>query len=304
VRTLRGPAALCDEIAFWPHEAAAEPDYEILNALRPGIAMLLCASSPYARRGALWDAWRRHHGREGDSVLVWKASTREMNPTVPQRTIDVAAERDPASAAAEWLAEFRTDVESFVSRETLEACVSLGSPIDGVFYRAFVDPSGGSADAMAIAVAHKEKDVVVIDAVRHRKPPFSPEDVVAEFSELLAVYRVTKVVGDRYAGEWPRERFRHRGIAYEASEKSKSDLYRDLLPLINSRRLDLLDAILGSWRNSPPWSGGPPAAAATLSTTPRGGHDDLANAVAGALVLGLYESLLAGSLGLCARGRG
>ena len=138
---------------------------------------------------------------------------------------------------------------------------------------------------MAIAVAHKEKDVVVIDAVRHRKPPFSPEDVVAEFSELLAVYRVTKVVGDRYAGEWPRERFRHRGIAYEASEKSKSDLYRDLLPLINSRPLDLLDAILGSWRNSPPWSGGPPAAAATLSTTPRGGHDDLANAVAGALAL-------------------
>ena len=43
--------------AFWPTDDAAEPDYEVLNALRPGMAtipnaMLLCASSPYARRGA------------------------------------------------------------------------------------------------------------------------------------------------------------------------------------------------------------------------------------------------------------
>ena len=68
-------AALCDEIAFWPTDSAAEPDYEIINALRPGMAtipgaMLLCASSPYARRGALWDAHRRHHGKDGDPILV------------------------------------------------------------------------------------------------------------------------------------------------------------------------------------------------------------------------------------------
>ena len=51
-------AALCDEIAFWMTDDSANPDYEILDALRPGMAtipgaMLLCASSPYARRGAL-----------------------------------------------------------------------------------------------------------------------------------------------------------------------------------------------------------------------------------------------------------
>ena len=68
-------AALCDEIAFWPTDNAAEPDYEIINALRPGMAtipgaLLLCASSPYARRGALWDAHRRHHGKDGDPILV------------------------------------------------------------------------------------------------------------------------------------------------------------------------------------------------------------------------------------------
>jgi phage terminase large subunit-like protein len=73
-------AALCDEIAFWRTDNAAEPDYEIINALRPGMAtipgaMLLCASSPYARRGALWDAHRRHFGKDGDPILVWQADT-------------------------------------------------------------------------------------------------------------------------------------------------------------------------------------------------------------------------------------
>jgi hypothetical protein len=51
-------------------------------------AMLLCASSPYARRGALWDAHRRHFGKDGDPILVWQAPTRTMNPTVPQSIID------------------------------------------------------------------------------------------------------------------------------------------------------------------------------------------------------------------------
>jgi hypothetical protein len=127
-RTTRGyalAAALCDEIAFWPSDDAAEPDYEILDALRPGMAtipgaMLLCASSPYARKGALWDAWRKHHAKDGDPILVWHAPTRTMNPTVPQSIIDAAFERDPASAAAEWMATFRADVETFIAREVVE----------------------------------------------------------------------------------------------------------------------------------------------------------------------------------------
>jgi hypothetical protein len=101
IRIARPPiplAALCDEIAFWPTDNAAEPDYEIINALLPGMAtipgaMLLCASSPYARRGALWDAHHRHYGKNGDPILVWQADTRMMNPTVPQQVIDKAMER-------------------------------------------------------------------------------------------------------------------------------------------------------------------------------------------------------------------
>jgi hypothetical protein len=295
-KTTRGysiVAALCDEIAFWPHEDAAEPDYEVLNAIRPGMAtipsaMLLCASSPYARRGALWDATRRHYGKDGDPVLVWRAPTRDMNPTVQQQVIDAATEADPASAAAEWLAEFRTDVEALLTREAVEACVSWDvrerPPTERTRYFAFVDPSGGSADSMTLAIGHREResnDVVVVDALRERRPPFSPEDVVQEFCSLLGSYKISRVAGDKYAGEWPRERFRARSVNYECAAKAKSDLYRDVLPLINGRRIDLLDEprlltqLVGLERRTARGTGRD-----SIDHAP-GGHDDLANAVAG-----------------------
>jgi hypothetical protein len=284
-------AALLDELAFWPTDNAAEPDYEILAAIRPGMAqfpnaMLLCASSPYARRGALWDAHRKHYAKDNDPVLVWQADTRTMNPTVSQTVIDEATERDPASAAAEYGAQFRSDIESYISRDAVEACVTLGvrerAPLANIDYVAFVDPSGGSADSMTMAIAHREDDVAILDAVRERRPPFSPEDVTQEFAALLKSYRVSKVTGDRYAGEWPRERFAVHGIEYEPAARPKSDLYRDMLPAINSRKLDLLDndRLVSQLCNLERRTarGGKDS----IDHTP-GGHDDLCNAAAGAV---------------------
>ena len=102
-RSVRGytlAAGICDELAFWRSEDAANPDYEVLAALRPAMAtipgsLLLCASSPYARRGALWETYSRHFGKTGP-VLVWKAPTRTMNPTVPASFIEAEYEKDPA----------------------------------------------------------------------------------------------------------------------------------------------------------------------------------------------------------------
>lgn len=133
-RAVRGytiVGAICDEIAFWPTDDSANPDTEILNAIRPAMAtvpgaLLLCISSPYARRGELWRADREHFGKDGDDVLVWQADTRTMNPTVSQTVIDRAYAEDAAVARAEYGAQFRSDVESFISREALDASVVPG----------------------------------------------------------------------------------------------------------------------------------------------------------------------------------
>jgi len=286
-------AVLADEIAFWRSDDSANPDAEVVAAVRPGLAsipnsILLLASSPYAKRGVLWTTFRKHFGRDDARVLVWRGTTSEMNPTMDPAVIAEAYESDPANAAAEFGAEFRSDVETLLSREVVDRAIVAGRyelpRLSGVNYAAFVDPSGGSADSMTLAIAHREGERAILDALREVRPPFSPESTVRDFAALLKMYGLSSVTGDRYAGEWPRERFREHGITYEVSERTKSDIYRDVLPVFNSGNVELLDVpriavqLCGLERRTA--RGGRD----TIDHSP-GSHDDVANAVAGALLL-------------------
>ena len=141
---------------------------------------------------------------------------------------------------------------------------------------------------MTLAIAHKEGTTEILDVIRERKPPFSPEAVTEEYAKLIRSYRCTTVYGDRYGGEWPREQFRKHGVNYEPSTKSKSEIYADLLPLINSGAVDLLDhdklvmQLTALERRTS--RGGRDSI-----DHPRGAHDDIANAVAGAVVTTYIE---------------
>ena len=241
---------IADEVAFWRDDSSTNPDAEIIAAVRPGMAtvpgaLLLGISSPYSRRGVLWDAHRKHYGQDGAPVLVWQAPTSAMNPSVDPEVIRRAYEEDEASASAEYGAEFRRDIEGFVAREAVDAVVVPERrelpPIESVSYFAFTDPSGGSSDSMTLAIGHKEENRAVLDALREKRPPFSPDAVVEEFTDTLKRYRISEVTGDRYGAEWVAEAFRKAGIRYKAAERPKSDLYRELLPAINSGQVELLD---------------------------------------------------------------
>jgi len=297
-RAVRGYSLIgvvCDEVAFWlTDEGGANPDAEIIAGLRPGMAtipgaLLLAISSPYARRGALWEAYRKHYGQDGDPVLVWQADTAAMNPSVDAAVIADAYEQDQAAAAAEYGAEFRRDIESFVSREAVEAVVVPGRrelpPAWGARYTAFCDPSGGSADSMTVAVAHRDSSGrAVLDMLVEQRPPFSPDHTVGVFAERLRAYRVTSVTGDFYGGDWPGERFRAHGISYQRTPKAKSVLYAELLPLLNSGRVELLDdrrlvnQLLALERRTSR------AGRDSIDHAP-GAHDDVINAAAGALTM-------------------
>ena len=300
-RSVRGRtivAALIDEIAFLrSDETSANPDEAILSALRPAMAtvpgaVLLCASSPYARRGAMWNAYRHWYGVPNDNVLFWRAPTRIMNPTVPQRIIDEAMERDAQSASAEYMAEFRSDVAEWVSRDVIDACTAIGrheySREMGKTYRAFIDPAGGSgSDSMTLCVAHREevggKVISVVDAVREWVPPFSPSEITAEAVALLKQYNIKRVQGDRWGGDWVREPLKKAGIDYDLSPKSKSEIYRDVLPLLNSHQVELPDIskLANQFCNLERKTG----RGRDSVDHPPGQRDDLANAVAGCLLL-------------------
>ena len=114
-------------------------------------------------------------------------------------------------------------------------------PVEDLEYSAFVDPSGGSSDSMTLAISHSENERAILDLVLEVKPPFSPASVVEQFSAVLKSYHIASVSGDRYAGEWPRERFAEHGITYEPSERNKNEIYMAFLPLLNSGGVELLD---------------------------------------------------------------
>jgi hypothetical protein len=155
-------------------------------------------------------------------------------------------------------------------------------PARSITYKSFVDPSGGSSDAFACAIAHREhgRDIIVIDCVREIPAPFSPEIAVAELAQLLKSYRITSVVGDRYAGEWARESFGRHDISYELSPMPKSGLYGALLPLLNSGQIEIPDnaklvSQLSNLERRTARGG------RDQIDHPTGQHDDIGNCVAG-----------------------
>jgi hypothetical protein len=300
-RSVRGRPILCailDEVAYWRDDNSANPDKEVYDAIKPGMASLsdsivVMISSPYRKSGLLYTKYKDKFGKDDDRVLVIKAPTRILNPTIDQAIVDEAMAEDPAAAGAEWMATFRDDISAFVTREAVDRCVSPDvlerPPVQGVTYFGFTDPSGGSSDSMTLAIGHAEsskdrsRTIAVLDAVREIRPPFSPENAVSEFAELLRRYGIRMVRGDRYGAEWVREAFRKVGIEYRPSDLNKSEIYRDLLPRLNSGEIDLLDnqrlitQLLSLERRTA--RGGRDSI-----DHPPGHHDDIANSAAGVLV--------------------
>lgn len=292
-RSVRGytlAAVICDEIAFW-HSDGANPDREIIGALRPALATLggklVALSSPYAKRGVLWDQFKRSFGDDKEGrVLVARAPTLTMNPTLDPAIVDRALAEDREAARAEYLAEFRGDIATFLDADLIAECTRPKPlelpPVRGVEYTAFVDPAGGGADEFTLCIAHAEQGTTVIDAVRGRRG--SPADIVVEYSALLKKYGINEVRGDRYAGRWPRDEFLRFGIRYGVSDLDRSGLYLEFLAALNSGRVELPPCeivqrqLVGLERRTS-------RSGRDSIDHPPGGHDDRANAIAGAVTV-------------------
>jgi hypothetical protein len=179
------------------------------------------------------------------SIVIKVRRTRVLSLAFKQSVIDRAYEDDPAVAASEWGGQFRNDLESYVSPEVVEACTAHGvyqRPFEKhIAYKAHADSSGGSQDSFTLAIGHVEDGVGVLDVLVERRPPFSPESVVAEMCEVLAGYSLHEVTGDRFASGFNSEAFRKHGVEYWHSDMTTSDYFAGFLPILNSRRTQLLD---------------------------------------------------------------
>lgn len=297
-RSVRGKTtavAIFDEACFFRDEYSANPDKELYSAILPSMAtiphsMLIGISTPYRRAGLLYEKWQRHYGKDDDDILVVAGPSRTFNPSLPQRLIDAELARDPVAARSEWLAQWRDDVGSWLSRDLILGAVDQGvavrPPERRHRYFGFADPSGGRHDGFACAIAHAEDGRVLLDALFEQQAPFNPSEVVAQIAALVKQYWLMSVAGDSFGNEWVVESFARHGIQYTKSELNRSELYLNCLPLLASGRARLLDndrmvrQFLALERRTQP--GGHDRVDHPDRT---GHHDDLSNAAAGALVL-------------------
>ena len=297
-RSLRGwsiPAAVLDELAFFRMEGSADSDTEIQASIRRGMLnfpspRLVKISTPYMKSGVLYDDFKRYFGQDSPDVLVWRAPSALMNPSLKADRLERERRLDPDRFSREYEAEFAEDLESFLPSAWVESAVVPGRhelpPCEGVSYMGAVDPSGGGQDAFTVSIVHTEGNAperqviqdVMKGCARTRNLTVDLEGVVKEIADTLKLYRIFSVTGDRYAGQWVQQAFQAQGINYEEAQP-KAEAYLALEPLFAQGRIEILDhpQLI---RELKTLERRPRAGGKTLVDHPRGGHDDYANALA------------------------
>ena len=252
---------------------------------------LVKISTPYMKRGVLYDDFQRAFGQNDPDLLVWRAPTTLMNLGIRTERLERERRLDASRFAREYEAEFGEDLEGFLPPAWVDGAIRVGrhelAYRDGVRYRAAVDPSGGGPDTFAVAVVHAEgvsSDArIVVDVMKgwSQRGVASVDlaGVVREISAILKRYRVRRVGGDKYASKWVSQAFAETGVAYVASPADASTAMHELEPFFAEGRVDLLDhpqlaqelkALERRLR----------AGGKTRIEHPRGGHDDHAVALA------------------------
>jgi hypothetical protein len=197
-----------------------------------------------------------------------------FNPLLSAAQIEAHRASDPEAAVAEWDAQFRSDLVQFLSEDLIELAIDCSRPPElpprqGVRYQCFVDASGGRHDVL-----------------RGREPPFDPQEITREYAALAREYGCLRIEGDAYSADWVTSSYRECGATYECAEKNKSELYLEGLPTFSrglvslpehrrlGRELRLLERHVSR-------------AGRDRVDHGRGGSDDYANSVFGALYLAM-----------------
>jgi hypothetical protein len=298
-KTVRGRTLLScclDEIAFFRDETSSNPDVETYRAILPALAttggMLVAISTPYAQRGLLYQKHQASFGKDDPDVLVIRAGTTTLNPTIDLATIAAAQAEDPEAARAEWDAQFRGDLSTYIDRKVLEQLVEQYVTERSFelahWYYAYADSSGGQHDSFAVAIAHRDGVRSVLDVAREWRAPFSPPEVVEDACKLLRQYKCTSISGDQYAARWVSDSFRLHGVSYRPSSRNRSETFLELLPLLTGGSVLLLDQprLIGQFAQLERRVG---RSGRDAVDHMRSQHDDLCLAAAGAL-LGAWET--------------
>lgn len=164
----------------------------------------------------------------------------------------------------------------------------------GVQYQGFCDPSEGTrkgADSMTFGISHTEEKngvkTYILDVLLEFQPPFHPNEVIRTIAGYCKQYGIVTIQQDRHSIGWVSKDLEEHSIEVKICEKPKSQLYEYFSVLMNKNQVELPDnkrlknQILGLQRFQR--SGG------TKIDHYKGGHDDIINTAAGAIVMAMEE---------------
>ena len=297
----RGLSVVCavlDECAYFRDQGVLV-DTEIVNGIKPALitfphSKLFLVSSPSGKRGIIWESYRDHYGKDTDT-LVMQGSSDYFNPKIKRSFIKQELEKDRTFASQEYEAVFVDNLTDFISPETLELCINRGvyeiAFRENMNPKAFVDMSGGSHDdSVLCASSLLENGTIEQLFLRAIKSPHSPLKAIEEFSKVLKSYNLFEVTGDSYASGFNRETWQQNGVNYIDSERSKSEIYLEMLPLINTQTVSLLDdpETMAQFRSLERRRG----RVKDVVDHPRGQKDDRCNAVSGSTILCKQDAVI------------
>ncbi len=248
-------AAVCDEIGFWPDgPEAANAAEEVISAVTPGMATvrkakLIKISTPYAKRGLLWNEFRR---RSELPFPVWQLTSFDMNPALRPESLEDERRESEEKYRREYLAEFTDAINAWVDPEILDPCIVRGRQRlprqDGVSYFAALDPASRGSE-FALLVLHQSADgLVVVDYVGGwqgtRQAPLSFDSVLPQIRDILASYEINTVVGDLHCADCIKQSLMGLGIFYETRNfggSTRAEIFLNLKHLMVRGKLQLVD---------------------------------------------------------------
>jgi hypothetical protein len=300
---IRGRSAIAilgSEVAHWTtDEASSNSDEEVLAAAEPSMSMcadgglLFLGSSVHRKAGVMFRLFTELHGADGKQGICWFASSATMNPKLPPELIEQALLDNPARARAEYLNTWRDASSDFLSADLVDAVTDFGvyerPPQQGVrvHYFATCDAATGTGrDSLGLSIAHRSIDGILwLDVARERKPRFVLADVIHDFSHLLREYHISQISCDHFAFGIVADEWARNGIRCVEHANTTSENYLRLPGMFTARRVRLIDnATLRAQITSLECR--VVSGHETVEHPKRASaHDDIAAAVAGALVL-------------------
>jgi hypothetical protein len=256
VRGVTIVAVICDEMAFWRHdETSANPEQEILDALRPGMATvrnpkLIKISTPFRKEGILWNEYQMRAQLE---FPVWQVSTQEMNPTISSRVLNKAQRLDEQKYRREYLAEFCENIASWIEYDTLQACVVPNRrelpPVAEFEYMAVIDPGFVHSD-FALAILQLSPDgIIALCQLRSwrgsKKQPIAFGWVCRQIKQQLDEYGINRVITDQYYAQAVIQELSKLGVVAEQrafSGSTRATIFSNLRHLLVEQKIELLDS--------------------------------------------------------------